>query len=148
MTPELTVLALLLIGLAFMALEAFVVGFGLLGILGAAAFFWALSILRHLDTFMGMTVDMPLMVSLGITGAVVLAGCFYCVHLAIKTRKASGAEIMIGMRATVISWNNGHGQVRVDGEEWAANGPQSLAAGDAVTVTARDKLLLTVTKDD
>lgn len=147
MTPELTVLVLLVLGLAFMALEAFVPSFGLLGLAGAASFISAIIMLRNFDSFMGLTVDGPLMGALGIIGVVVLIASLYFVRMAWKLRAKAGSEAMIGMAAKVLDWNQGRGQVHVDGEDWAAQGPDNLQAGDSVKVIARDHLILTVTKD-
>lgn len=148
MSIELTVAILLLLGLAFMALEAFTPAFGLLGLGGAASFFAALIMMREMDHFMGMAVDGPLLTSLGVIGAVVLVASAYFVRMAWKTRQMGGADAMLGMSATVRDWQNGRGQVHVDGEEWTAQGPDVLKAGDTVKITSRDKLVLTVTKDN
>ncbi|NBX66149.1 MAG: hypothetical protein EBQ96_04050 [Proteobacteria bacterium] len=147
MSLELTVLILLVLGLAFMALEAFTPAFGLLGLGGAASFFAALMMMREMDHFMGIAVDGPLLTSLGVIGALVLAACAYFVRLAWKTRATAGSETMVGMYATVRDWKDGRGQVHVDGEEWAAQGPSDLKAGDTVRISSRDKLVLTVIKD-
>jgi membrane-bound serine protease (ClpP class) len=44
----------------------------------------------------------------------------------------------------VVSWRDGKGQVRLDGEIWRAQGAADLAPGTPVAVTARDGLTLTV----
>lgn len=147
MSLELAVLILLVLGLAFMALEAFTPSFGLLGLGGAASFFAALMMMREMDHFMGVAVDGPLLTALGVIGAIVLAASAFFVRMAWKVRTSSGAEAMVGMNATVLDWQGGRGQVHVDGEDWAAQGPRDLKAGDVVTISARDKLVLTVTKD-
>ena len=147
MTVELTVLVLLILGLGFMTLEAIVPAFGLFGLGGAVSFFAAVFMLRHLDVFYGMPVDMPMLVTLGIVGLAVLLGSLYFVRLAFKTRKSAGAETLIGAVAKVVEWNDGIGRVHVDGETWAAQGPSSLSIGDAVRVAGRNNLVLTITKD-
>jgi membrane-bound serine protease (ClpP class) len=147
MSLELTIAILLVVGLAFMALEAVTPAFGLLGLAGAASFIAAVLMLRNLDTFMGYEVDAALMGSLGIVGAVVLVACLYFVRMAWKSKVSSGSEIMVGMIATVLDWHEGRGQVRADGEDWAAHGPRDLKAGDVVKITHRDHLVLTVTKE-
>lgn len=147
MTVDLTILILLILGLAFMTLEAIVPSFGLLGLGGAASFVAAIFMLRHVDEFYGMPADMPLLMTLGIVGLTVFLGSLYFIRLAFKTRKSAGAETLIGAVAKVIEWNAGAGRVHVDGETWAATGPDALTIGDAVRVSGRTNLVLTITKD-
>ena len=147
MSIEVTIIVLLVIGLAFMALEAIVPAFGLLGLGGIASFMAALFMLRNMDEFMGIAVDAPLLASLGIAGLVVLGACVYFVRRAWQLRAQSGAETMIGMRAKILSWEGHEGRVLVEGEEWTAQGPEGLSAGQYARVSARDHLILTVTHE-
>jgi membrane-bound serine protease (ClpP class) len=143
---ELTILVLLILGLAFMVLEAIVPTFGLLGIGGAASFLAALFMLRHESEFYGMPVDVPMLLALGIVGLAVLLGSFYFIYIARTKKISAGAEIMPGMAAIVIDWSGTSGRVRTDGEIWAAQGPAGLNAGDSVIIAERNNLILTVTK--
>lgn len=147
MTVELTILVLLILGLAFMMLEAIVPSFGLFGLCGAGSFIAAIFMLRHLDMFYGMPVDAPLIASLGIAGLAVLAGSIYFIRLAWKTRASAGAETLIGAVGKVVEWTGDKGRVHVDGETWAATGPQDLTIGDAVRIVGRNQLVLTISKD-
>lgn len=147
MTVELTILVLLILGLTFMLLEAIVPAFGLFGLGGAFSFVAAIFMLRNVDVFYGMPVDGPLLATLGVLGIAVLAGSIYFIIKAWKLRATAGAESMMGMPAKVVEWKGQTGRVHVDGETWAAQGPDNLSIGDVVTVTARNHLTLTVSKD-
>lgn len=146
MSVEMTILILLVLGMAFMALEAITPAFGLLGLGGAASFIGAVFMMRGLDSFMGMEVDAPLLAALGIVGAITLAASLYFVRMAWRLRATAGAETMWGMTASVLEWEGTRGRVHLDGEDWAAEGPEGLKAGDRVTVAARTNLVLNVTK--
>jgi len=142
-----TISVLLILGLGFMLLEAIVPAFGLFGLGGAFSFIAAIFMLRNVDVFYGVPVDAPLLITLGILGLAVLAGSLYFIFKAWRTTTSAGAEIMIGMPAKVLDWQGQMGHVHVDGETWAAQGPENLAIGDVVTVESRNHLILTVTKD-
>lgn len=146
MSVEIAIIVLLVLGLAFMMLEAITPSFGLLGLGGAVSFFAALSMLHEIGSLYGVPVGMPVLIAAGLIGLAVLAGSFYFVYVAHKSRIAAGAETMVGMNAKVLHWTGTRGQVHIDGEEWAAQGPEGLAPGDIVTVAQRDNLILTVHK--
>lgn len=61
-----------------------------------------------------------------------------------RRRPAVGSQTLVGRRAVAATDCVPHGQVRVDGEIWSAACPGGCRAGDAVTVTAVDGLILTV----
>ncbi|HEY8964312.1 MAG TPA: NfeD family protein [Alphaproteobacteria bacterium] len=147
MTTDLVILVLFILGLAFMALEAFVPTFGLLGLAGVGSFIAAIVMLNGHDVFYGIPVNMPLLIGLGIIGVVVLAASFLYTRKTLKKGISAGAEIMPGMSAKVISWTGTSGRVRVDGEEWAASGPEGLVPGDIVIIQSRDNLTLILKKD-
>ncbi len=146
MSVEIAIIVLLVLGLAFMMLEAIVPSFGLLGLGGGASFFAALVMLHQIGSLYGVPVEMPVLIAAGLLGLAVLSGSFYFVYVAHRTRISAGAETMTGMTAKVLHWSGTSGQVHVDGEEWAAQGPEGLNAGDLVTVQSRNQLVLTVSK--
>ena len=59
-------------------------------------------------------------------------------------RKAVGAGTLIGKNATVVSPCRPEGQVRLDGEIWAAWSASGAALHDSVSVVGRDRLTLIV----
>src|SRR4051812_33115796 len=131
MPTELTVLVLLITGLALMGLEAFVPSFGIIGFGGCAAFLIALWMMdHHLETFYGWTVDTPILIAIGVLGVIVMIASLVYVRKALKVGISAGAEIMPGMSARVVAWSGTSGRVRIEGEEWAATGRENLLPGD------------------
>lgn len=141
-------LALLIAGIALMAGEMFTPGFGLLGLLGFAAFVGGGYFL--FDTPSGgieMRVSTPLLVGSAVASAGLI---FFVGGAAMRARQrpaATGAEQMLSEHGTVIDWSNDRGHIRIRGEVWAARGTRPLAPGDAVRVTSRDGLVLVVEPD-
>jgi len=142
-----TIAILLVLGLAFMALEALTPSFGLLALGGSVSFFSALMMLHGQGTLFGHPVNMPLLIALGICGLVVLGFCAWITLRSFKKPVTSGPEMMIGKRARVIEWHDGNGRVHLDGEDWRADGPFDLPPDTIVRVTAIENLTLTVEKD-
>lgn len=147
MDGDLVILVLLITGLAFMVLEAFAPAFGLLGVLGVISFVCALVLLDDQADFYGMTVNVPLMVGVGLVGLVILVVSVYATYRVRRTRITAGAETMINRIARVVEWNEDKGRVFVDGEIWQATGEQGLVIGDSVTIISRDHLTLKIKKD-
>lgn len=138
-------LALLIAGIALMTAEAFTPGFGVLGLLGFAAFVGGGYYL--FDAPAGqieMRVSMPLLAGSAVASAGLI---FFVIGAAIKARKrptATGAEQLLSEHGTVIDWSGGSGNIRIRGEVWAARAARPFAPGDTVRVTSRDGLVLVV----
>lgn len=136
-------LGLIILGIAFMVAEAFVGGFGILGISGAIAFVIGSIMLWDTDT-PGFQVD-PWLI-----GAVALLSAGFImlvVQLALKSRQrpvVSGAEELIGSRGEVIEAFDSVVRVRVHSEDWQARSDVPLRTGQKVRVTAREGLTLIV----
>lgn len=62
-------------------------------------------------------------------------------------RKAVGAQTLIGREALVTAPCRPVGQVRLDGEIWAARCNAGASPGDRVRVTGRERLMLVVEAD-
>ncbi len=128
-------LALILLGIALMAAEAFVPAFGALGFGGIAAFIFG--------SIMLFDSDVPeLSISPWLIGTVSLAtaGLFlFFFAFAVKAWRrpaVSGNDGLIGTAVPVLSWTGKHGTVRALGEVWQAEGPEELTVGAHVTVKA------------
>jgi membrane-bound serine protease (ClpP class) len=138
-------LALLIAGIALMTGEAFTPGFGVLGLLGFAAFVGGGYFLFDAPADqLEMRVSMPLLAGSAVASAGLI---FFVIGAAIKARRkpaATGAEQMLAEQGTVIDWSGTSGNIRIRGEVWAARASRSLAPGDAVRVTNRDGLVLDV----
>lgn len=136
-------LALVLLGVAFMAAEAFVPSFGVLGIGGLVAFAFGAAILFDTDA-PGFTLSWPMVA--GTTAGmgvlmVLLVGYLVRAH---RHPIAVGAEHMIGEEGKVESWSGDSGYVRLGGELWRATAPEELPPGGKVRVAGLSGLILKV----
>jgi membrane-bound serine protease (ClpP class) len=139
-------LGLILLGLALMAAEAFAPSFGILGIGGAAAFALGAAILVETDV-PGFGVSYPVIGALAIVSlgfSLIVLGALFRSR---RFRIATGREEMIGMRAEVQDWADGHGHVFVRGERWQAASSAPIAPGETVRIRQVDGLLLEVEPD-
>lgn len=138
---------LILLGIAFMAAEAFLPSFGVLGIGGVVAF--VIGALILIDTEVpGFGIPLPLIVTLAVVSAGLIA---FIGSLALKTRHRalqSGDAGLVGSLAAVTAVEAGNplaGWVQLQGERWQVRSPQPLQPGQTVRVVARQGLLLEVT---
>lgn len=135
-------LALLLAGIALMTAEAFTPGFGILGLLGFAAFVVGSYFLFSLPSGDPESrVSIPVILGSAVGSGALVVGA------ALKARMrptVTGAEELLAARGTVIDWSGNAGNIRIRGEVWAARGDGSLKPGDNVKVASRDGLTLVV----
>ncbi len=135
-------LALLLLGLGLMVAEAFAPSFGLLGVAGVGALIaGALLLFRHVP---GLRVAPWALALAALVSGAFLAWVGRHLWRSRRTPSATGAEGLIGARATVLEWKDAAGWVGVHGERWRARGPRWLAPGDPVEVREVDGLTLRV----
>jgi len=137
--------ALLLLGIALLAGEAFTPGFGIMGIGGIVAFILGGLFLFDPDQVdVDFSVSTPLIIGAAIASAGILAGVL---GVAVRSRQRevrTGAEQLIGSSGEVVQWSGQTGRVRVHGETWAARSGSVLLDGDPVVVTDREGLTLIV----
>ncbi|MCQ4346438.1 nodulation protein NfeD [Pseudomonas stutzeri] len=138
--------ALILLGIAFMAAEAFLPSFGVLGIGGVVAFVVGALIL--IDTEVpGFGIPLALIVSLGIASAVLIAALLGMALGARRRAPAAGDAGLVGSLAAVlrVDEQDPHcGWVQLQGEQWQVRSARKLRAGQQVRVTARHGVLLEV----
>ena len=138
-------LALLLAGIVLMIAEAFTPGFGVLGLLGVAAFIGGAHFLFEPSAGqVDMRVSFPLILGSAIASS---ALTFFVVGAAVQARlrpPVTGAEQLLAAQGTVIDWSGDSGNIRIHGEVWAAHAASPLNPGDRVRVASRDGLTLTV----
>jgi membrane-bound serine protease (ClpP class) len=137
-------LALIVLGIAFMAAEAFLPSFGALGIGGVIAFVIG-SVLLIEDTAIP-EFDIPYALIAGLT--VASAGLLIAVlGMLARSRKrtvVSGREYMIGARAEAMEDFTGEGWARVQGEQWRVHSAVPVRRGQKLRVTAMQGLVLDV----
>lgn len=136
-------LALVLLGLAFFAAEAFVPSYGTLGLGGAAAFVFGAAMLIDSDT-PDFGVSHPLIFTLAFFA---LAFVLLLASLAARTRRrtvVSGVSTLVGVVGEVIEALGPEGWAEVHGERWRVRGTSPLHAGERVRVKRVDGLTLEV----
>ncbi|MDX8527521.1 nodulation protein NfeD [Mesorhizobium sp. MSK_1335] len=137
-----TGLALMLLGVAFLIVEAFnptvVLGLG-----GAAAFLLGAAMLLKVEgpgfaiswAIIGPAAALTL-------GLALLAGGY--LWAARRNPPRIGGDAMRGLPVQILDWEGGEGHVLALGERWRAKADGPLAPGDSVEVAAVSDLVLTV----
>ncbi|RVC42423.1 nodulation protein NfeD [Mesorhizobium sp. M4A.F.Ca.ET.090.04.2.1] len=139
-------LALMLLGIAFLVIEAFnptvVLGLG-----GVAAFLLGAAMLLKVEGpgfAMSWAVIGP---AAALTlGLALLTGTY--VWAARKNPPRVGGEVMRGLPVKMLDWQGGEGHVLAQGERWRARADEPVAPGDSVEVTDVSDLVLTVRRRD
>ena len=138
-------LALLLLGIALMTVEALTPGIGALGIGGIVAFVaGGVFLFDPAGADIAYRVTWPV---LAVTAGVSAAFFLFALGYALRARRrgvVSGSEQMIGMAGRVVEWDGLTGSIRVHGETWRARADIALAPGDEISVVSRNGLTLTV----
>jgi membrane-bound serine protease (ClpP class) len=132
-------LALILLGVALMAAEAFAPSFGALGLGGITAFVIGSVMLIDVDA-PGLGISWKLIAPLAVAAA---AFSFVVARLALAARRrpvVTGSEALIGATGTVVK----PGWARIHSELWQIHSRNRLPPGTVVRVTARHDLALDV----
>ena len=138
--------ALILLGIAFIAAEAFMPSFGVLGIGGVVAFCFGALILIDTDV-PGYGIPLPLIVTLGVASGLLI---FAIVSMAVSARRrvlVGGDSELIGCTARISAVEPGNplgGWVLLQGEHWQVLSQAPLQPGQQVRVLARKGVLLDV----
>jgi membrane-bound serine protease (ClpP class) len=138
---------LILLGIAFIAAEAFMPSFGALGIGGIASLAIGMVVLVDPDSAPGLEIPLSFIAAL----TFVMAGLvFATAFVAVKARRSpvvTGREQLHGAEAVVLEdADEGEGWARVHGETWRIRSAIPLKAGERARVTAVSGLTLTVEK--
>jgi membrane-bound serine protease (ClpP class) len=142
--------ALILLGIAFMAAEAFLPSFGILGIGGVAAFVFGALILIDTDV-PGFGIPLALIISLALSSALFIV---LIVSMALRARgrlQVSGDTPLLGSRVAILAVqadNPCSGWVQLQGERWQVQSDTPLAPGQQVQVQARKGVQLNVIAAD
>jgi membrane-bound serine protease (ClpP class) len=138
--------ALILLGIAFIAAEAFLPSFGVLGIGGIVAFSFGALILIDTDV-PGFGIPLALILTLALTSALLI---FAILSMAIRARRSAlvgGDAELVGslVRVDAVAADNAQGGwVRLQGEAWQVISQAPLQPGQLVRVLARRGLMLDV----
>jgi membrane-bound serine protease (ClpP class) len=140
-------LALIVLGIALMAAEAFLPAFGSLGVGGVIAFVIGSVILIDTRT-PEFEISYALIGGFAVASAAVLIGV---TGLLLRSRGrpvVSGREEMVGASGEVMQDFAGEGWARVHGETWRVRSAEPLHAGQRIRVAAIDGLVLDVRPDN
>jgi len=138
-------LALLLIGIGFMASELWVGTHGALAIGGLVAF--VIGSVMLIDTEVPQF-EIPYGLIAGVTVASA-AFVFLVVGMLLRSRRrpvVSGREYLVGALGEALEDISGEGWARVQGERWRVRAQAPLRAGERLRVTAVHGLLLDATR--
>lgn len=136
-------LALIILGIALMAAEAFLPSFGVLGIGGILAFVIGAVILIDTD-LPGFGIPIALIGGIAVVSALLIG---LLGGMALKSRRrrlVSGDADLIGSVGEMLEDAPGEGWARIHSETWRARATSSLQRGQKVRVLARDGLVLQV----
>ncbi len=141
-------LALIVLGLALIAVELFVPSFGILGIGGIVAVVFGSVILFDADV-PDFRVNTGLIAGMGFGSAAIFGIIvWHAGRTIVKPRGGSGREAMIGLQAEALDdFIDGRGRVHVQGEDWSARAEQPIRAGETVRIIGMETqgFVLTVT---
>jgi len=138
-------LILLVLGIGLMIAEVFVPGTIVLGAGGLLAFVvGAYFLFEGAGSDIEIAVSLPLIGGMALTTAALIFGVVGAAMQARRRPSMTGAEQVIGAQARVIDWEGESGNVRFNGEIWAARSARPLQAGATVRVVGRDGLTLVV----
>ncbi|WP_342247400.1 NfeD family protein [Pseudomonas sp. OTU5201] len=142
--------ALILLGILFMAAEAFMPSFGIIGFGGIAAFVVGAVIL--IDTEVpGFGIPLSLIITVALSSSLVI---FAIIAMAVRARRralVSGDAGLVGSEATLLDLvtdDARSGWVQLQGERWQVRSDAPLKSGQRVRVLARNGLLLDVKADE
>lgn len=142
--------ALILLGIGFMAAEAFLPSFGILGIGGVAAFVFGALILIDTDV-PGFGIPLALIIGLALS-SVLLIGLIVGMALRARGRlQVSGDQPLLGSRTAILAVQADDpcgGWVLLQGERWQVQSDTPLVPGQQVQVQARNGVRLDVTAAD
>ncbi|MNE14494.1 hypothetical protein D3C80_1073750 [compost metagenome] len=142
--------ALILLGILFMAAEAFMPSFGVIGFGGIAAFVVGAVIL--IDTEVpGFGIPLSVIITTAVASALLI---FAIIGMAVRARRralVSGDAGLVGSQTTLLGLEVDDpysGWVQLQGERWQVRSEAPLRSGQRVRVLARNGLLLDVTADE
>ena len=138
-------LGLIILGIAFMAAEAFAPSFGILGIGGGIAFVVGSIIL--MDTELpAYQIALPLVGGFAVSSFLLLG---FGLNMALRAHKHTnviGNESWIGKTAIASEAFSGKGHVSINGERWNAQCDTAIEANEEVIIDEVDGLTLKVHK--
>lgn len=140
-------IALIVLGVVYFIAEALIPSFGFLGITGLIALLWGIGLLTDSEYLWDVARNPQLTWGAVLVGVIIIAIAVVAAIKVYSRKTSTGAESLIGARATVVEWNGTKGRVRVQGEVWQAESASvmDLQPEDSVTIDSIDNLILKIT---
>ena len=138
--------ALVLLGLAFFASEAFVPSHGALGIGGVVAFVLGALMMVDSDT-PGFGVSRPLIAALALVSLAFVCALAVLAARVRRRRPVSGASTLLGVVGEVVEADGPDGWALLQGEHWRVRAGRALHPGERVRVDRVDVLTLEVSAE-
>ncbi len=136
-------LGLIILGLLFMIAEAFVPSFGALGLGGITAFIVG-SLMLWDETGPGFEVPLGIILGFALASALVLIGLGTMLLRQRRRPVVSGMEALLGTTGVALEDFDGTGRIWIHSESWQARSDRPLKQGEAVRITGRNGLVLSV----
>lgn len=136
-------LLLIILGIAFMVAEVFIIGFGILGIGGVIAFALGSLLLFDAQT-LGSGVSIPLIIAFSLVS---LGFFIFVLRFLLRSKSikiVTGVDEMVGATAKVLESTEEGYRVRCHGEIWYATSDHELEVGQKVRVESLSGLTLHV----
>ncbi len=145
-----TGLIMVVLGLIFLAAEAFMPSFGIMGIGGLIAFVIGSMLLFDAEAMAGIGLDASSIVIASMFSAALIGAGIYLLFKLRKLQNSTGVEAMMNAHATVKIWNGRDGKVELFGETWNARADRILPVntGDRIKIIGKDNLTLLIDEYD
>lgn len=140
---------LILAGIGLMLAEAFVAGFGILGVGGIVSFFVG-SLFLFDPEQSGFALPISTIIPTSVLAGLIMIGIAYLAFTSHKRKTHAGTDDMIGREARVSEVQPDDptfGLVEIEGEIWKVASKIPLSVGDRVKIESRQGLTLMVTKN-
>jgi len=127
-------LALMVLGLALIAVELFVPSFGILGVGGVIAVVFG-SVILFDSEVPGFEISTGLVAGMGLSAALLFGIVIWLAARVLRKPRTPGREALAGQNAEAIDdFKDGQGRVHLHGEDWRAHSKQPVRAGDTVRI--------------
>ncbi|OFZ12053.1 MAG: hypothetical protein A2Z20_07430 [Bdellovibrionales bacterium RBG_16_40_8] len=138
---------LILVGISLLVAEAFVAGFGMLGIGGIVSFFIG-SLFLFDPEQSGFVLPLSTIIPTSLLIGLIMLGIAYLAFSSRKRRTRSGFDDIVGHAGRVSEVNPGDGTsgfIEIEGEIWRITSKTPIKVGDQVKVQKHEGLTLYVT---
>ncbi len=138
-------LALIVLGIALMSMEALSPSFGVFGIGGAVAF--AVGSVMLMDSDLpGYQIAVPIIAAFTLLSLLLSVVVLAMALRARNSRVVSGDAVLVGQHGVAIEAFQGQGRITVQGEIWNACCDAALKEGDEVAIDGVENLTLKVSR--